>query len=496
MNSHTQERLFLSNVSYSDERKRICLEFSNLNKKITKCHAFFPAFHLFGLEKERLLQSISSFSPNSFKVFKENDAVKVVAKNFLTLKQISEFLQKELNKEILLLSPERQFLLLNNFSYFDSFIINKEDEAIKLQELSFPKTVTDFSSEPLNEAFIQLKEFDKNAAKKFLNSLILSNILKIPFQNIPINKNKQFEIFLENLFFKNSFYTHFNSDEVISFRKPFKEKTFPNAIELDFSRVFSQLLLQNNIGFDSLNCSCCKARDFFSPNVLPSSLIKAKFKEEAFYFNSAFNWFAEKFHLTHPKKNLRLQRKKEFFLNSFPVGPFYSNQEELIPLTDALLLRENNSIEILPNTHELAWYCNKKKSFLPKELSLLLKKSNSLKDSLNLISKNMLSQHNLQAFSLLEKDIEYGFKKSYSELLLALFNYSSHYLTSASNKYFSKKLFQAILSLQAIVLENLKEFLEEKNARFLYAKNNKVFLQNLDSFDLEEFFEKQKITLQ
>lgn len=492
---NTQSKFFISKVSYFDESKRICTEFSNSSKKLTKCFAFFPSLFLHPtdcVDFESFSQKLSSFSSNSFKLFQEKDAVKIVANKYSTLEELHSFLEKEFQQEILLLSPERQFLILNNLSYFDSFQL-QEDEFIPLKDFSFPEIITEFSSEPLTETFSQLMDFDKPSAKKFLNTLIYSNLLKLPFTETPLNQNEQFNCFLENLFFKNSLTPNSDSEKTLSFRKPFR-KNFYDAIELDFSNVFSQVLLQKNLCFSSLNCSCCKPTNPFSQNALPSSLVKVRFLEEAFYFDSQFKWFSEKFHLTHEHKGARVSRRKEFFLNSFPVGPFFSGGTEFIPLADALILRENNSLELLQES-KLHWTCNKKKSFLAESLSELLQNKSNIQNSLNATEKNLMQEHNLQAFSLLEEDFDYQFRKQYSKNLLELFNYSSHYLTNASNKYFSATLSESLLSLKAVVLNKLQDFLKEKEARYLHEEDSKVFLQNLESFNLNEFAETQKIPI-
>lgn len=482
---HTQEKLFLSNVSYFDKRKEICLDFTNCEKKISKCHVFFPSFHLKGISSETLEEMLSSFSSNSFKLLQENDAVKVVANRFSTLVELHIFLEKELNKKILLLSPERQFLILNNLSYFDSFTLQNA-ELTRLNDFSFPETTTKFSLEPLQDVFSQLKEFDKPAAKKFLNTLIFSNILKTPFEETPLSLNLQFETFLENLLFKHSLEVHSDAKKVLSFREPFNKKKFSNAIELDFSPVLSNLLIEKNISFDSFNCDCCKPVSLYDSNVLPSSLVKVRFLEEGFYFDSQFRWFSEKFHLMHKNKSLRIRRKNEFFLNTFPVGPFFSGETAQIPLADALLLRENNSIELF-NENRLQWHCLKKRAPLAEELSSLVTTSARIKKSLALFEKNLVRQHNLQAFSLLENDLSYEFRKNYCINCLQLFNFSFSYLTNPSNKYFSSQLSEYLLSLKSLVLQHLKDFVEEKGARYIGEYSEKVFLQNIKSFDLNEF---------
>lgn len=514
------EKFYLSNVCYKDSAKSVCAEFSNLNNKITKCFAFFPSFHPWGIGIERLAQSLSSFPSNSFKLVEENDViknntVKIVANKFSTLKEIHSFLKEEFakdttdnknnydnknndaDKEFSLLSPllppERQFLILNNFSYFDSFTFQNE-ELFPLNDFSFPKTVADFSPEPLHEIFSQLNEFDKTAAKKFLDTLTVSNILKTHFTQTPLNLSIQFECFLENLFFKHTISMNSDAMKTISFNKNFNNfrRNFSDTIELDFSHVFSQMLLEKNICFNSINCDCCEPNAFSDSSVLPSSLVKVRFLEEAFYFDSQFAWFAEKFHLLHENKQLRLRRKKEFFLQNFPVGPFFSGEEEFIPLIDALQLRENNSIELL-SEQALQWACIKRKAPLAIELSYLLQKNAFIKENLHSVEKNLLQHHGLQAFTLMENDLDAVFRKSCSQNLLELFNFSSHYLSNASNKYFSLTLSEALLSFKALILFKLKEFASENNARFLGEQDCRVFLQELDSFNLSDFLHQKSL---
>jgi len=166
-----------------------------------------------------------------------------------------------------------------------------------------------------------------------------------------------------------------------------KEKNIRQGIKMDFSNIWPYLLTKDfyNIGHDTLNCDCCKPKNYLDINVLSNSIVKVRFKKQGFYFISKDQkWAYEQFHQENINKENRINFKKNNGLKEMPTGPFYKGDFASIPLIDAVNLVSEEEIEIIDNLDEIKWYCLKKESFLSIKIKEYLKRLKYLETSINL----------------------------------------------------------------------------------------------------------------
>lgn len=391
--------LFLSDAKYREGKGIITLFFQGEDAKIKKSYRFLPSFAFMCGEKEakackKLLEGFDvSFSEG-------NGVLRIFSKSFKELKSAHAFICNTTQIRPVLLEPERQFLILKNWSYYDAFTENK-----CLQRI---------------EALAYVPEHAED-----VSSVCLSNILRIRKEELFESTYKQRFAFLENALFASGM-------QLTSAQNGHSPKT---RLQNEQALRYALTIIKNNIGFDTVNCKCCRPSSLNDKNVLPSSLVLASFFQNGFYFNSLSKAFAEHYHRTHENKASREIRKQEFVLPSYPVGPLFTNSMEAIPLADAMRLQQKGLAKI----HKpicLHWVCKKKPSKLALELTDLLRKMSFAHTSLReaekhaLITKGLMAyiEDNLTLYLGTYLNIGYEILKLSIESLLstssAFFNYS------------------------------------------------------------------------
>ena len=255
---------YLSNAEYIEEKRRISIEFSNLSETKRVSFPFVPCI----LIHKEFLDSASIDYLNSLKeirIEEISNGLKVFASNFSFLKELNQ----SVGKKGILLPPETQFLLSKNWSFFDAFELNGEIKKNNLSE--FPEIRFDFAFDSLKDNAFEILAGSKKEGTDFLNKIVLSNILTLKLTSLPVSKAKVFDFFIESICFKNNF--AFNKKNP-KFDSGFVEKKhFEKLKEIDFSFVWPVLFSFPfyNLGFDSVNCACCKPSELNNKNILPSS---------------------------------------------------------------------------------------------------------------------------------------------------------------------------------------------------------------------------------
>src|SRR3989344_3418402 len=379
--------LFLSKVAYLPNKKEIVAEFSNSGERFTQGYNFFPSMLFSSLLPGNSIKSVLNvYDSKKFILEKlQNNVFKVTASTFEDLQKLSTLLISSLKISPLLLEPERQFLIQRNWGYFDAFNL-ESNELVKAGQKSFPIFSNEMFTKPLNEFVQDLLQENHEIGKNLVEKIAYSNFLKIPFTEIDLSQKQLMDSFFENIFFANNFAVNY------SFEKQSNNSVKPNGkfsdlTEIDFSPVFSDLLTNSfyNISFDSINCWCCPPNSPSSVNVLPSSFALVEMLSDGAYFESSNIDWSNSYHESHPFKEERLKRKNEWHLKFFPVGPFFRNQRQLIPLNDAVELVNEGKASIV--SFELSWFCSKKEGFISKELKQLNKEIVFLNKQLNEIEQ-------------------------------------------------------------------------------------------------------------
>jgi hypothetical protein len=493
--------LYLTKVSYNEAKHEILAEFSSKRERIVQRHKFFP-FTLISnsIEKEKLSSLILSLGFKGFSVEEENNFLKLRTLQFQDLKKISNALAIHINKKILVLDPERSFLIEKDWSYFDSF--KKIDNSLyKTTHLSKSIDSKDqIMKNNVDLGFFLTKEIPFKEALRlnqddalFLVELSSwSHLLSVPMSQVPKSKEEKVELFLEKCFFKHGEPISFDKNEKIYSSSGFEPIGAKGEVlsKIDFSKMWADLFSNNffNIGPETRNCSCCEPVTLDSKNLLPSSLIKVRFNEDNSFFESCSDSFSKDYHEENQLKELRSQKRKEFFLNSFPVGPFFRNDSILVPLMDAkrlisegkaTLVSSRDSVDgaIEPN-HELNWFCLTKESFFSKEV----RESNSI--LFNLRKRIDFYESNL----FTNNDFSFYYDKSLYSALSQVLGELPNQLTSQNSNFFSTHLARSIISIQEATLAKFKEFSENEGYRVLHANKASAFVKGSSSLKLAKSF--------
>jgi hypothetical protein len=370
------EQLYLTNCIYESEKERVISYFSkDPYKKYDFIYKekFHPFFYI-DIPKE-LAQKILSDFKKDIKIEKEEKNLKITGRNKEILNQCYKILSFSTSKKILLIDVERQYLLEKEWSYYDLFIIIARNRVKKIETNTISSVVKKYINPFLKEEQIKFIE-------KLTKNFLLRNILKIKLTS-NINNNEIVNTLFENIYFKNKLTLENNSQ--VEYK--IKDKEINQSLKVDFSNVWPYFLTKDfyNIGPETINCNCCKPKKISDINILSNSLIDVKFKRNGFYFLSKD---ADWSYLFHKQKintiENRLNYKKNNGLKEFPIGPFYINQSEKIPLIDVVNLIEENEIEIMDENSKINWYCLKTESSLSKIINDLLKKLKSIEKSINL----------------------------------------------------------------------------------------------------------------
>ena len=492
----TQEnKIYLTKVTYNEPKAEMLAEFSNGKERIVQRHKFFPYMNIAtGVGKEKLAELILSLGFRGFNVNEKEKFLSVQAANFSELKKISNALSIHINKKPIVLEPERTFLLEKGWNYFGEFekqganlFPKKENETNTFRtaqkELGFFLTPL----VPFEEA-LKVSEED---ALHIVDRAAWSETLLLPMDKIPEKKEERAEIFLENVFFKNGEMLQFEQGAKIYSQKDFEPYSKDSTSKIDFSLVWTELFTNNffNIGPETKNCECCRPIELNARNLLPSSLIKVRFNSDNVFFESSSDSYSMDYHNSRPFKEDRASKKREFFLNSYPIGPFFKDDSALVPLNDAKKLFEEGKAKIDENQlpqgekspHELNWFCQNQESFFSKEVRMA-----NLK--MFLLAKEIAENEKELFF---KNKFGHYYSKALYGAIGNLLSQIPTQLTSPNSKFFSTKLARSIVSVQEATISKFREFSEKNGYRVLQAGSAFATVKGFSSLKLAKNFSEQ-----
>lgn len=491
--SSTPGTLWLSNATYINEKRRITVEFSNKETKITKNYDFYPVMFISksDLNEKMLYEKINLLGVNSFNIIQNKETLKIIGKNYSKLKELQSYF---LRKETFLIEPERQFLLLNNWSYFDAFTFDA-DIPNKQNTFLFPSLILEFFGNPLDSLIATLRFEDKKAARQLTRCLLLSNLLSVSFQKVPLKKRHQLETLVENSLFLQEKVFIDSGKQRIYFRNETVRGNFKNLLELDFSSIWPEVIMKKNIGSEMENCKCCKPESIYSENISTNSLVSVEFLEDAFYYDSNFAWFSNKYHMENTNKDRRLLRMREFFTKNIPVGPFFQNEIKNIPIDDAKQLEKEGFARILPVSHQIKWFCMNEKTVLSSMASKLILQFGEINSKIGSYEKLFFDNFKLNGLHLLENDLNYAYLKQYAVLISSIFKSMPQFLLDPKNQYYSYAAAESFRSLQHSLIAQWKEMMEKEGTRVIAIDSfcNKIFVEG--AYLKPEFFKEKGLLL-
>lgn len=284
-----KEKYYLTKVEYSDGKIKETFFCGERQKsRILE----FKAYFIHNLD----LELVKKLAAGQTVLCLEN---KVFARDFTELEKFYELLRQATNYNGILLEPERQWLSLQGYSYFDAF-----DENLKLIGFSdlgkYPGTISGFSD--------LAKDMKSSERKKFFSRIILSNLLKVSPKEEIGNYGTEF---LKNLYFANDCIldskVYIKQEELIGI-KGFEE------IEL-LDEALQGLKAWGRPKFDVAFCGI-------------------EFKFDAIFLESYSPSFALQKHKEKRMAKERIRYMIRNGLSSLPLGPFFIGEREEVLLDD------------------------------------------------------------------------------------------------------------------------------------------------------------------
>lgn len=490
--------LWLTNATYLEGKKAVAIEFSRFNFRRMSKTPFFPSFFI--SEKvidKKTLKEILSSSRMRFKISEEENSFRVTASTFSDLEILADLIFQEIGFRALVLSPEKQFLIENNWSYFDCFSFLSEENFVKSQDFIVPQAVLPLFFEPLHETLAQLVEEKQELAEKLSNSIALSNLLSIPITALPKTDFQKTEALLAKLFWKKGLDVKRPGESNLENGAKGFGPGFGGLAEIDFGGVWPILLTKPfyNLGPDSIDCDCCKSESTESINLLPNSLALVEMQQDGFFFESSLFSFSNTFHKLNQGKESRLRRKEEFCLSSVPIGPFFRNQKIEIPLTDAIKLEQEKMVKFL-ELKEMHWFCTKNESSISELVFEINKRIAEEEQKQDKMSFSSLKRHGVLGSGFLLKNPDFIFSQSLSKQAFLLLSGIPKHLCNEKSVFFSKTLCSAIEAIEAGILNNFEKFALEKESRVVSFGGEKALVKTETPYALiRQFSEKERIPL-
>ena len=403
-------RMYLSKLTYHPGKRQIIAEFSNAAERTSRRYSFFPklVFPLGKIPVPVFSEALSNHDSKRFRAeFFEKKAV-ITASTFEDLKAINNLLGSFFGFYSCLIEPERQFLLENKWSYFDAFDFSGGGFTRAFSQ-DFPDCCLDFIADPLRKTISDLLVSDDSLGLSTVKSVVHSNLLRIPLAEREPNALSE-EIFLENVLFASGLPIPLRGKKFFT-----KSRLFHGKSEFDFAR-FSMVMSArpfNNLGFESINCDCCRPVSVDSPNVLQSSMAKIVFLREAFYFNSSSPSWAGHLHESMPFREKREKRMREYGFAVPEAGPFARGTEVSVPLRDAIFLEKNCEARIV-SFDSPKWVCSKESS-LSMAVNELSEKSVLFKNACTKGCESAVASKGVLFSQVLKNDPDFVFRKVFSE---------------------------------------------------------------------------------
>lgn len=470
---------YLTTVKYIPEKKLICAGFLSKGARSTEKFAFFPSLLLPSTPfTEAQLSELLSENSIKSKIFAHENSIEIMAPTFNDLKKIRNIIKPLINSNLLLLEPERQFLIMKGWGYFDSFAPDSES-GFRKQQISLPKTELDFLPYAFDELLQDAVVSENSVACNLSRRIVRSNILKIPPQKIPEDNFSLLETLLENILFKHRFAFIKRTDSIREERQKAPYGKFSEITEFDFSPVLTTLFTMPffNFGADSLDCKCCRPKHFSERNVLPNSMVELEFKEDGIYFEPFSNNFSEKFHEENNCKEQRLKQKSEFYLRQIPAGPFFRGERHYILLPDAITL-VNEGKAVFTGTEKLHWFCTKKESFLSDEITNMQRELVAVSRQVNENENACFKNHGISAMLILESNAEHFYLSTHKKELENLLNMLPPHFMERRSNFYSPELADALLSIQDHVISRFLQFASGNGGRFIHSEKCSVFMES------------------
>ncbi len=331
----------LVSVCTRPEKGKVDVTFANTSKKVTKSYSFFPSLYL-PHTSTTLFEELVSQTNEKIQLVHHPDTIQVIAPNWIELKKIALRIHSQTNYFPLLIEPERQFLLTQNWRYFQTF-----DEKLNPTKEAFAETKIEGLIENLHVTLNGLANHNPGIEKQWRQRVALSHELFLPYHDVPLNTSQQLETWMNNHFFSRQTPLPIQKGNPISMENWTFEKR-----EKTKKRVQETPLTQTK------NCSCCIPQTILEKHIHPGSVVTITPTMDGIYLPTQNEKRSRTYHENNPNQENRIERAREFGLPNLPIGPLHRNKKIELPLEEALQAQKQKIVTISYETSQLTWNCH------------------------------------------------------------------------------------------------------------------------------------------
>lgn len=335
----------LVSVSARPDKRSIHATFANTQKKVLKQYPFFPSFYL-PRTSTTVFETLLRAQPASLRhqVMGHPKSIQVLAGTWEDLKQLAQRLYAQTGYFPSLIEPERQFLLAQNWNYFQAF-----DEKLTPLNEAYLDALIPGLAENVHPTLRALRTHKPEMEKNLTQRMVLSHELSIPYTDVPLAQAEQLEILLSNALFALQMPApHTKGSAVNTSTWSMEQRTRANAL------VFHTPLTETEG-----KCACCAPTSIFHQNVHAGSLIDARATQDGVYIHTNHAGLSGTYHEKNPGKEKRLARAQEWGLSTLPIGPLRRGEKIALPLREAIEGQRQGILDTDQPPGAATWTCRK-----------------------------------------------------------------------------------------------------------------------------------------
>ncbi len=316
-------------------------------------------------------------------------STQVICGTWEDLKRIAQLIYQRTNYFPHLVETERQFLLTQNWRYFQTF-----DDKLIAQPHSFTDAPIPGLVETLHSTLQGARAHNPTIENELRERIVMSHELFLPYTDIPHSPAEQMETFIENVMFSKHI------------PKPIQTGTFStrstwtHAQRTYSSKHFTQTPFLPSEG----KCTCCKPTNLFHASLHEGSMIDTRVTQDGVYVHTKDTRVSESFHSAYEGKEKRLARQREFGLPTIPVGPLFRGHTISLPLSEARNEIKQGTLSHQGTLDHAYWKCAQN-GFILEKLSNEIQGRALLHESVqSVLTQPYLTQYQLAYTTQIQKD--------------------------------------------------------------------------------------------
>ncbi len=340
----TPNTFSLVSVSTREEKRGVDVTFSNEQRKQLKFYPFFPSFYLPHTSTNAFEKLLNEHIEERHQLVSHSKSVQVIAGTWEDLKKIAHQIHQLTNYFPSLIEPERQFLLTQKWKYFQSFDVHLSP----LQE-AFRETKVEGMAEGVLKTLKQVHVHNPSLENQLAKRMVLSHELGIPLSDVDeLTPEMQMETLLENHFFTLHLAAPLHRGEKL-------DRGNWNVEQRTRSTMHTWSMSTEGEG----RCACCVPTSLAEAHVQGGSEIECVVEQDGVYIHTLDEKRSQAFHDTHPQKEKRFARAREWGLHIIPIGPLWRGEKITLALNEAKQAHEQGLVRMNFSAEKMRWSCRK-----------------------------------------------------------------------------------------------------------------------------------------